>query len=114
MPAAFEDRAAVCALALHEEFARSFDQADTVLLLPIYAASERPILGVTAAAMAAAIKERGHKDVRTVDSLEEATETLAREVREGDLVLTLGAGDVYKVGPDLASRLGADADSDSR
>jgi len=99
---------------LHEEFARSFDQADTVLLLPIYAASERPILGVTAAAMAAAIREHGHKDVRTVDSLEEAAETLAREVRGGDLVLTLGAGDVYKVGPDLASRLGADADSDSR
>ena len=99
---------------LHEEFSRSFYQADTVLVLPIYAASEEPIPGVTAAAMAAAIKEHGHKDVRTVESLEEAAETLAREARAGDLVMTLGAGDVYKVGPALANRLGADADSDPR
>ena len=98
---------------LHEEFSRSFYQADTVLMLPIYAASEEPLPGVTAGAMAAAIKEHGHKDVRTVESLEEATDTLAREVKGGDLVLTLGAGDVWKVGPALAARLNADADNES-
>ena len=59
--------------------------------------------------MAAAIREHGHEDVRTPESLEEAIETLADEVRGGDLVLTLGAGDVWKVGPALAERLGANA-----
>jgi UDP-N-acetylmuramate--alanine ligase len=114
---AFDRRTIVCfqphrysrSQLLHEEFSRAFDQADTLLVLPIYAASERPILGVTSSAMAAAIREHGHEDVRTPESLEEAIETLADEVRGGDLVLTLGAGDVWKVGPALAERLGADA-----
>jgi UDP-N-acetylmuramate--alanine ligase len=99
---------------LHEEFARSFYQADTVLVLPIYAASEKPIPGVTATAMAEAIKEHGHKDVRTVASLEEATQMLAREARAGDLILTLGAGDVCNVGPALAELLRSDPDDLSR
>ncbi len=118
---AFDRRTIVCfqphrysrSQLLHEEFSRSFDQADTLLVLPIYAASERPILGVTASAMAAAIREGGHKDVRTPESLEEAIEILAGVVESGDLVLTLGAGDVWKVGPALAGRLSADADDDS-
>jgi UDP-N-acetylmuramate--alanine ligase len=118
---AFDRRTIVCfqphrysrSQLLHEEFSRCFDQADTLFVLPIYAASERPILGVTASAMAAAIREHGHEDVRTPESLEEAIEALAGEVKSGDLVLTLGAGVVWKIGPALATHLNADADNDS-
>ncbi len=100
---------------LKEDFGRAFYQADEVLVLPIYAAGEKPIPGVTGAGLAASIVEHGHKHVETVDDLDNAVDTLASRVQPGDLVLTLGAGDVWKVARDLAVRLGAkpaDADTD--
>ena len=90
---------------LMEEFGRAFYQADSVFVLPIYAAGEDPIPGVTSEALATSIIEHGHKEVRTVADLEHATEALTEMVRPGDLVLTLGAGDVWKVARDLVERL---------
>jgi UDP-N-acetylmuramate--alanine ligase len=100
---------------LKEEFGRAFYQADSVFVLPIYAAGEAPIAGVSSEDLATSIIEHGHKEVHTIGNLEEATDTLAAVVQPGDLVLTLGAGDVWKVARDLAERLGdtrsvADAD----
>jgi UDP-N-acetylmuramate--alanine ligase len=80
---------------LLDRFARAFDLADQVVVLPIYAAREHDTLGLTNAGVAAAIV---HPDVRHADSLDEAVVWLATEVCPGDVVLTLGAGDSDKVG----------------
>lgn len=90
---------------LMKEFGRAFYQADSVFVLPIYAAGENPIPNVTSDVLATSIVKHGHKDVHTINDLERATEALANMVRPGDLVLTLGAGDVWKVARDLVKRL---------
>ncbi|MFN2272821.1 MAG: UDP-N-acetylmuramate--L-alanine ligase [Anaerolineae bacterium] len=78
-----------------DDFAQAFDMADQVIVLPIYASREKDTLGLTDAQVAAAVR---HHDVRRAGSLEEAVVWLATEVRPGDVVLTLGAGDNDKVG----------------
>ncbi len=84
--------------ALFQDFVRSFFQVDHLVLLPIYAASEAPIAGVTSAALAEAITSHGHKGVACAETHEQAARVLEAESREGDIILTLGAGDVWKVG----------------
>jgi len=93
--------------ALWDEFCRAFHQADRLLVTDIYPASEEPIPGITAQALAEAIKERGHRDVAWAGGLAPATEQLAREAREGDVVLTLGAGSVWTAGEELLRRRSA-------
>jgi UDP-N-acetylmuramate--alanine ligase len=90
---------------LMEEFARSFNNADTLFVTDIYAASEDPIEGVTAEALTAAIKSFGHKDVRYIGPLENAAATLNEKVQPGDLVITLGAGTVNRVSEQLLTLL---------
>ena len=81
--------------ALLADFARAFEGADHVLVLPIYAARERDTLGVRSADVVVAMV---HPDARCVDSLEEAVAVLGAEVQPGSVVMTLGAGDGYRVG----------------
>ncbi|HYN85920.1 MAG TPA: UDP-N-acetylmuramate--L-alanine ligase [Pyrinomonadaceae bacterium] len=90
-----------------DEFARSFNNAEVVMVTDIYAASEDPIEGVTAEALVEAVRRYGHKDVRHVGPLDEATAALAAEAREGDMVITLGAGSVSRVGDQLVEMLKA-------
>ena len=90
---------------LMEEFARSFNNADVLMVSDIYAASEDPIEGVTAEALVEAVHRFGHKDARHAGSVEEATQALLAEVRPGDMVITLGAGNVYRVGEKLIEQL---------
>ncbi|WP_260706110.1 UDP-N-acetylmuramate--L-alanine ligase [Edaphobacter flagellatus] len=87
---------------LMEEFARAFGDADRVEVLDIYAASEEPIAGVTAEALVKAI---GREGVKYAASMSEAVEALSKEAREGDVVVTLGAGNVSQAGPLLLERL---------
>jgi UDP-N-acetylmuramate--alanine ligase len=89
---------------LWDEFSRVFHQADRLLVTDVYAASEEPIPGIHAEALAAAITERGHRDATYAGDLAGATEELAKEVREGDVVLTLGAGSVWTAGEELLRR----------
>jgi UDP-N-acetylmuramate--alanine ligase len=84
-----------------EEFARSFNNADVVFVADIYAASEDPIAGVTSEALTAAIKRYGHKNAQYIGPLEKAAEVLREHVRAGDMVITLGAGPVYRAGEQL-------------
>jgi UDP-N-acetylmuramate--alanine ligase len=90
---------------LMEEFARSFNNADVLMLTDIYAASEDPIEGVTAEALVEAVRRFGHKDARYIGSIDEATQALLDEVRPNDMVITLGAGNVYRVGERLPELL---------
>lgn len=91
--------------ALMEEFARSFNQADQVYLVDIYGASEKPIEGVTAAELAARMRAYGHRAARYVGSMDEAVEVVASQAQSGDLVMTLGAGNVWQAGDRLLERL---------
>ncbi|HZM70339.1 MAG TPA: UDP-N-acetylmuramate--L-alanine ligase [Candidatus Cryosericum sp.] len=84
--------------ALLQEFAGAFEGADVLAVTDIYPAGEAPIPGVTAEAVARAIKERGHGDVTLVKELKDVPAWLAERAREGDMVITLGAGSVYKAG----------------
>jgi UDP-N-acetylmuramate--alanine ligase len=89
---------------LWDEFCRAFNQADVLLLADIYPASEEPIPGVTAEALVKAIATRGHRQVFHAGNLRAATERLCEEAREGDVVLTLGAGSVWTAGEELLRR----------
>ncbi len=90
---------------LLDEFGRAFHQADNVFVMDIYAASEKPIPGVTAEALAERIRQFGHRGVEYVGTLERGVEALLGAVREGDLALTLGAGNVWQAGDLLLARL---------
>jgi UDP-N-acetylmuramate--alanine ligase len=90
---------------LLDDFARSFYGADLLLLTDIYPASEDPIEGVTAGALADAIKRFGHRHVEYIGSLSEGPARLKQVVQSGDLVLTLGAGNVYLAGDELLRML---------
>lgn len=87
------------------EFARSFNNADVLMVADIYAAGEEPIDGVTGEALVDAVKRFGHKDARHVGAIDDAAQALLEEVRAGDMVITLGAGNVYRVGEKLLGLL---------
>jgi UDP-N-acetylmuramate--alanine ligase len=86
---------------LEEDFARAFHHADALIVLPIYAASEEPIPGITAERLVEQIKKFGHRDVCFAPDFVSAHQQLNHTLREGDLLLTLGAGDVWKIGEEF-------------
>ena len=90
---------------LFEAFATAFHDADLLVLTEIYAAGEPKLPGIEAAALADAIRARGHRDVRFVADLERVPAALLPELRSGDLVLTLGAGSVSRLGPRILQAL---------
>ncbi len=91
--------------ALFAEFTRSFYQSDVLVLLPIYAASEHPIEGVGSEHLAEGIKAHGHKDVSFAPDFNQALSMITHKAQKGDLILTLGAGDVYTLGEKLVEIL---------
>jgi UDP-N-acetylmuramate--alanine ligase len=93
---------------LMEDFGRSFHQADSVLLLDIYPASEPPIEGVTSAALAERIRGFGHRSAECADSMAQAVELVLNRAQDGDLILTLGAGNVWQAGDLILERLRED------
>jgi len=90
---------------LLKQFTTCFNQADLVVLTDIYAAGEKPIPGVTAEKILQGLQEHGHRGVVYVPESDKIVASLLTMVEPGDLVLTLGAGDIYKVGEALAARL---------
>jgi len=87
--------------ALEEDFAGAFYQADVLIVLPIYAAGEEVIPGVTAERLVDRIKSFGHRDVCYAPCFAAARDVLNKTLRDGDLLITLGAGDVWKIGEDF-------------
>ncbi len=94
---------------LMDEFQRAFNSADEVVVCPVYRAGEKPIEGVDHDRIAAGMVDHGHRGVTKVDSLEEATAHLVDVTQPGDVVITLGAGDVAKVCQGLADGIDARA-----
>jgi UDP-N-acetylmuramate--alanine ligase len=92
---------------LMDEFATAFYDADLLVLTEIYPAGEPPIEGVTAERLAATLREHGHKHVLYQADRGRMAETVLPLLRDGDLVLTLGAGDIWKIGRQLLERLQA-------
>src|SRR6516165_5113610 len=90
---------------LMDEFARSFLQADSVFVMDIYAASEKPIEGVNAESLADRIRQFGHRGVAYVGTLDRGVEALLSAAGADDLVLTLGAGNVWQAGEKVLERL---------
>jgi UDP-N-acetylmuramate--alanine ligase len=84
--------------ALFDEFTRAFYQSDVLLVMPIYAASEKKIKGVSSRNLCEGIKSHGHKEVIYASGFKAALSYLNQTLLPGDVLLTLGAGDVWKVG----------------
>jgi UDP-N-acetylmuramate--alanine ligase len=93
---------------LMSEFHTAFNQADLLVVMDIYAAGEPAIPGVSAAQLAEGIRAHGHRDVTYLgNDRARILDHLVTVTRPGDLVLTLGAGDVGQLGPELLRRLEA-------
>ncbi|MFA5072702.1 MAG: UDP-N-acetylmuramate--L-alanine ligase [Nitrospirota bacterium] len=80
------------------DFFTAFNEADKLIIMDIYAAGETPIPGVSGQALYEGIKKYGHKDVTFIPVREEVLRHLKKNTKQGDIVLTLGAGDVWKIG----------------
>ena len=90
---------------LLNEFAKAFEQADVVYVMDVYPAGETPIPGITGHTIVEKIQASGHPSVHWVNSDPGLTIRLREELREGDILLTLGAGDVWKTGKELLEQL---------
>lgn len=90
---------------LLDQFAVAFKDCDELIITDIYAASEDPIPGVSGEMLAHKIAETTGQKVRYISGQDKIEETLEREVRPGDLVITMGAGDIYRLGEQLVQAL---------
>jgi len=90
---------------LMNDFALSFGSVDRLYLLDIYAASETPINGVDSAALLRKIQEVGLLKAEYINDRDELIKSLLSDLKNGDIVITLGAGDVYKIGEELLKAL---------
>ncbi|MCF8054249.1 MAG: UDP-N-acetylmuramate--L-alanine ligase [Deltaproteobacteria bacterium] len=90
---------------LFSEFIHCFDAADEVVMLDIYPASESPIAGVTSSALCAAMQSAGYAQVQYMADVEKIVQHLRQTLGAGDVLITQGAGDVYKIGEKLLQLL---------
>src|SRR5262249_33214205 len=92
--------------ALRQEFGTCFAGADRVWVLDIYPAGEAPIPGISARTIVESAREQGARHVAEAGPPEAAVAAAVAEARPGDTVLTLGAGDVWKLGDEVLRQLG--------
>jgi UDP-N-acetylmuramate--alanine ligase len=90
---------------LMEEFATAFADADSLFVLDIYAASEKPIEGISGESLARAIRENGDHNAEYAKSFADAVSAATATASEGDMILTLGAGSVSQLGPLILEEL---------
>ena len=92
---------------LFDDFSACFNDADTVIVAPVYAAGEQPIAGVTHEELVNRIRARGHRDARVIAGPETLAQMLAERAAEGDYVVCLGAGNITQWAAALPAELGA-------
>lgn len=97
---------------LFEDFLTAFHDADLLFLLDIYPAGEEPIEGITSKVLWRAIKEAGHREAVYLEDRGELIKEVTKRLCPGDVVITLGAGDVWKVGEELLRTLKEGVGSD--
>jgi UDP-N-acetylmuramate--alanine ligase len=97
---------------LLDDFGMAFNDADVVRVADVYAAGEAPIEGADAEAVAVSMGSHGHHDARAVGTLDDAIASVADELRPGDVLLTMGAGDITRAGPAVIARLDVADDAD--
>jgi len=100
--------------ALFDDFLTAFYEADVLVITDIYPAGEEEIEGVHARHLFEGIREHGHRDVHYISDQHEVLQYLLKAITPGDLVITLGAGDIYRVGEDLIKGLGRKYKAESR
>jgi len=90
---------------LADEFARCFYQADILVMTEIYSAMEEPIEGTSGEVLANKTRDYGHKNVIYIPDKEDITDYISGIVRPGDLIITLGAGDIWRIGKKIVGKL---------
>lgn len=89
----------------YEEFGKSFMHSDVLIVTDVYPAREEQIQGVTGELIANAAKQFGHKEVHYVPDKKNVPDFLLKIIKRGDIVVTMGAGDIYKFGEEFLSKL---------
>lgn len=90
---------------LYKEFGLSFFDAELLIVTDVYPSREQPIEGVTGKLIADTAEQYGHKHVLYVENKEKITETLKETTRPGDIIITMGAGDIYRFGEEFVDAL---------
>jgi UDP-N-acetylmuramate--alanine ligase len=91
--------------ALYNDFLTAFHNTDLLYLMDIYPASEKPIEGITGEALCRGIRSRGHKTARFLADRDAIPREVAKDLNPGDMLITLGAGDVTRLGPAILEEL---------
>jgi UDP-N-acetylmuramate--alanine ligase len=99
---------------LFDEFLGAFDEAGALFLLDIYPAGEDPVPGVSSRRLYEALRARGHLEAHYLEGRGSLARAVAKASRPGDLIVTLGAGDIYRLGPEILDALGDEANLHER
>jgi UDP-N-acetylmuramate--alanine ligase len=91
--------------ALMDDFAKAFNQADRLFVMDIYAASEKPIEGITSEVLVDRLRQFGHRAAEYCGSIQAGIDALLQDVSTGDLIITLGAGSVTQAGDIILEKL---------
>ncbi|MEM1197163.1 MAG: UDP-N-acetylmuramate--L-alanine ligase [Pseudomonadota bacterium] len=90
---------------LMDDFQTCFNEADSVYITPVYEAGEAPLPGIDSAALVSGLKSRGHRSAQTIEDADALAKALAQDVRGGDIIVCLGAGDITRWAAGLASAI---------
>jgi len=90
---------------LAEKFGKAFFDADCVIINDIYSANESPISGISGETIFREIKKTNHRQIKYLPSKDNILSYLSKSVQPGDIVITMGAGDIWTVGQELAKQL---------
>jgi UDP-N-acetylmuramate--alanine ligase len=93
---------------LFDEFLSSFDDADVLYLFDVYPAGEEPIADISSRRLYEALRARGHLEVHYLGAEEDPAARIAAGSRAGDVIATLGAGDIYRTGGEILNALSAE------